>query len=251
MKSALYQGWVTHKRFATEATGDVAHEFRYRTTMPLLFLDELSEVVAQHPRWSMAGVNAVWFRRSDFGGDQGRSLENSIRDEVQLATGVRPQGRVAMLGHLRTWGFLFNPLTTFYVYAENEEDVDHVVLEVRSTPWLERHRYVLNGREPKQRFMKELHVSPFLGMDHEYVFSSTTPGEHLSLHLGNRRGEERIFDAGLSLDRVALDSTSMGKLVWRQPLMTYGVTCGIYREALKLWRKKAPFFTHPAKTPAK
>jgi hypothetical protein len=247
VRSALYQGWVTHKRFATDATGNVAHEFRYRTTMPLLFLDELSDVVSRHPRWSVTSPNVVWFRRRDFGGDVGLSLEDSIRDEVQRATGQRPSGRIAMLGHLRTWGFLFNPLTTFYVYEENGNDVAFVVLEVRSTPWLQRHRYVLRGNETKQRFAKQLHVSPFLGMDHEYVCSWASPGDHLSLHLGNRRGEERIFDAGLSLDRVTLDRASMGALVWRHPLMTYGVTYGIYREALKLWRKKAPFFSHPTK----
>jgi DUF1365 family protein len=239
---------VTHRRHATEATGGVAHEFRYRTTMPLLFLDELEDVVALHPRWSIERWNAVSIRRRDFGGDRSRPLEVTVRDEVERHTGHRPRGPVAMLGHVRTWGFLFNPLTTFFVYDDDGTSVEHVVLEVRSTPWMERHVYVLDGSRRHHRFAKRLHVSPFLGMDHEYVLNWSEPGERLSLHLGNRRGEERIFDASLALERRSIDRDSLADAVWRRPLATYGVTAAIYREALRLWRKRAPFHPNPSAT---
>jgi len=246
VKSALYQGWVRHKRFATEATGGVAHEFRYASTMPYLFLDELEDVARLHPRFSLTRPDALWFRREDFGGNRSVDLATSIRDEIAAAGFDRPTGPVAMLAHVRTWGFLFNPLVTFYVFNEHGE-VRFVVLEVRSTPWLERHRYVLDTSSPTHRFAKELHVSPFLTMDHDYVCTVPAPGERLSLHLGNRRGDERVFDASLSMQRQALTRASLSKLIWRRPLATYGVTFGIYREALRLWRKRAPFITHPNK----
>ena len=246
MNSAIYRGWVRHKRFATEATGQVAHEFRYASTMPYLYLDELEQLTALHPRFSTTRPDALWYRRHDFGGDRSVDLASSIRDEVAAAGFDRPSGRIAMLAHVRTWGFLFNPLATFYVFDEHGV-LAHVVLEVRSTPWLERHRYVLDAAASAHRFAKELHVSPFLTMDHEYVCTVPAPGEHLSLHLGNRRGDERIFDASLSMQRVAITKASLAKLIWRRPLATYGVTFGIYREALRLWRKRAPFITHPNK----
>ena len=44
-----------------------------------------------------------------------------------------------------------------------------------------------------------------------------------------------------------MNARNMQQLVFRRPFVTYGVTYGIYREALRLWRKKAPFFTHPGK----
>lgn len=246
MNSAIYRGWVRHKRFATEATGQVAHEFRYASTMPYLFLDELEQLTALHPRFSMIRPDALWFRRQDFGGDRTVDLATSIRNEIVAAGFDRPMGRIAMLAHIRTWGFLFNPLATFYVFDEHEV-LTYVVLEVRSTPWLERHRYVLDAGSTAHRFAKELHVSPFLTMDHEYVCTVPAPGDQLSLHLGNRRGDERIFDASLSMQRVAITKASLTTLIWRRPLATYGVTFGIYREALRLWRKRAPFITHPNK----
>jgi len=247
MRSALYEGVVTHQRHATAGTGDVAHGFSYRTTMPLLFLHELDQVAALHPRWSINRLNAVIVRRRDYFGDPASSLDNAVRDVVAERTGERPRGPIAMLGHVRTWGFLFNPLTTYFVYADDGDAVEHVVLEVRSTPWLERYLYVLDGSLSKHRFAKELHVSPFLGMDHEYVFTWSVPGEHLALHLGNRRGEERLFDASLNLHRVTLTRESLGATVWRRPFATYGVTAAIYRQAWSLWRKKAPFHPHPKK----
>jgi len=246
MRSALYEGWVRHQRHATAATGDVEHGFRYRTTQVFLFLDEIDEVCAQSIWWSAKHPCPVWFRRADFGGDTAVSLDASIRDEIQLRTGVRPSGRIALLGHLRTWGFLFNPLTTFYVYDESGE-LTHLVLEVRSTPWLERRRYVVDAHDPAPRFAKTLHVSPFLGMDHEYALRWSPPQQTLGIHLENWRGDEHIFDASLTLSRVEMNARNMQQLVFRRPFVTYGVTYGIYREALRLWRKKAPFFTHPGK----
>ena len=244
MKSALYEGTLTHRRYATDATGHVAHQFRYATLMPLLFLDEIAEVAALHPRWSAARPNAAWFRRRDYVGDPAVPLDTAVRDAVFASSGRRPAGPIAMLAHVRLWGWLFNPLCVYYCFDDPGENVEQVVLEVRNTPWHERHLYVLDGSSAHHRFAKAMHVSPFLGMDHEYVLSWTPPGEHLSLHLGNRRGRERIFDASLSLRRREISNESLGALVWRHPFTTVGVSAGIYRQALSLWRKKAPYHSY-------
>jgi len=245
VRSALYEGTVTHRRFATEATGQVAHDFTYATVMPLLFLDEIDDVVARHPRWSRSRMNAAWFRRRDYLGDPGVPLDEAVRDAVLALSGRRPSGPIALLGHVRLWGWLFNPLCVYYCYDHDGERVEQVLLEVRSTPWHERHLYALDGATTHHRFAKAMHVSPFLGMDHEYVMTWSNPGEHLSFHLGNRRGDERIFDASLSLSRREITRSSLGSLVWRRPFTTVGVSAGIYRQALSLWRKKAPFHPHP------
>ncbi|MDE3030823.1 MAG: DUF1365 domain-containing protein [Acidobacteriota bacterium] len=245
MRSALYQGTLTHRRYATEATGHVAHDFRYRTVMPLLFLDELDDVVARHPGWSRSRPNVAWWRRRDYLGDPRVSLEHAVRDAVEERSGRRPTGPIALLGHVRTWGWLFNPLCVYYCFDESGDRVDQLLLEVRSTPWHERHLYVIDGSSGAQRFAKEMHVSPFLAMDHEYVVNWSAPGEHLSFHLGNRRGEERVFDASLSLRRHEITSAALGGFLWRRPWTTFAVSAGIYRQAAALWRKGAPFHSHP------
>lgn len=245
MKSGLYEGMITHHRHATAATGNVAHDFRYSTLTPLLFLDELDALAAIHPRWSVRHANAAWFRRRDYLGDPATSLATAVADAVETRSGRRPIGDIAMLGHVRLWGWLFNPLCVYYCYDETGDRVDQILLEVRNTPWHERHLYVLDGATAHHRFAKAMHVSPFLGMDHDYVLTWSAPGDHLSLHLGNRRGDERIFDASLSLTRREIDRATLGTLVWRRPFQTLGVSAGIYRQALSLWRKKAPYHAHP------
>ncbi|MBW4030888.1 MAG: DUF1365 domain-containing protein [Acidobacteria bacterium] len=245
MRSALYEGTVTHRRFATEATGQVGHDFRYSTVMPLLFLDELDEVMSLHPRWSRTRPDVAWFRRRDYLGERGVTLDVAVRDAVHQRSGRRPVGPIALLGHVRLWGWLFNPLCVYYCFDESGVHVDQLLLEVRSTPWHERHLYVLDGASRTQRFAKEMHVSPFLAMDHDYVVNWSVPDQHLSFHLGNRRGEERVFDASLSLRRREITPTSLRHLIWRRPWTTVSVSAGIYRQAWALWRKKAPFHPRP------
>ena len=59
------------------------------------------------------------------------------------ATG-RP-GPVAVLTQLRTWGWLFNPITTYYCFDPTGSSVETDVVEVTNTPWHERTAYVLPG----------------------------------------------------------------------------------------------------------
>ena len=248
MRSGIYEGFVTHRRHATDATGNVAHRFRYPVTLPYLFLDELDEVADLHPMWSVGRPNAVWFRRADYLGDPAVTLDAAVRDGAEQRLGRRPSGPIAMLGHLRTWGWLFNPVTFYFCFNPNDMQVDIVVAEVTSTPWHERHVYAVGGDTEEHRFAKAMHVSPFLGMDHDYVMSWSTPGEHISVHLGNRRGSDRLLDAWLTLHRREPTRRELGHLVWRRPLQTYGVSAGIYRQALALARKGAPFHPHPGPT---
>jgi uncharacterized protein len=247
VKSAIYEGVVTHRRHKTPETGSVSHRFEQQLALPLLFLDEIDEFCAGHPLWSAKRPNAVWFRRTDFLGDPNVSLETSVRDIVCARLGRRPTGYVAMLANLRTWGWLFNPVSIYYCFKQDSDEIDAMVLEVTSTPWHERHVYVIDADENSHRFAKEMHVSPFLGMDQDYVMSWSQPGQRLSVHLGNRHGDSRLFDANMVLRRRGSSRADLASLVWRRP-HTYAVSANIYRQALRLFRKGAPF--HPRSEPS-
>lgn len=243
MKSVIYDGVVTHHRRATAETANVANEFEHHVTMPFVFLDELDDFLGLHPLWSKRRWHPVRFERSDYLGDPDTPLDVAVREEVAAKLGRRPSGPIAMLAHLRTWGWLFNPLTLYYCYSANGEDIDAIVLEVTSTPWHERHVYVVDGSELRARFPKEMHVSPFLGMGLEYVMTWSPPGERLSFHLGARHGATHVFDAGMVLRQRRASRQELGRMLWRRPLQTYGVSSHIYTQAARLVWKRAPF--HP------
>jgi DUF1365 family protein len=94
-------------------------------------------------------------------------------------------------------GVGFNPVR-FHFDMEGDE-VASLAAEVTNTPWGESHTYEFEGCGG--RADKVLRVSPFLDMDHEYVCRASVPGEHLTVHVENLRGGERVFDATLSLER--------------------------------------------------
>ena len=97
----------------------------------------------RHPLWSHERANAVSFRRRDYLGDPSMPLDRSVRDLVEQRTGRRPDGPISLLTQVRTWGWLFNPISVYYCFAPDGETVDAIVVEVTNTPWHERTTYVL------------------------------------------------------------------------------------------------------------
>ena len=157
-----------------------------------------------------------------------------------------------MLTHLRYFGYIFNPVTFYYCYDKEGKSVETIVAEITNTPWKERHCYVLcSSSNPKNlnkhRFEldKEFHISPFIDMDHRYIWSFTNPNDSLSVHMENYSEAEKHFDATLTLRQKPLTKSTLMKAIMTYPFMTIKVITTIHWQALKLWLKDAPFFEHP------
>jgi DUF1365 family protein len=216
----------------------------------LLDLAEVEAVMSLHPAWSAHRPAPVRFRRQDFLGDPAVPLEGAVRDLVSERTARRPEGPIALAANLRTWGWLFNPISLYFCAGPTGVvgrrcSISSLVVEVENTPWHDRHAYVV-GPPGLHRFAKELHVSPFLPMGLDYELRYTAPGERLTLGLDVLRGDRRLLSATLSLRRRPLDRAELGRLLWRHPAMTHRVTAGIYAHAVRLRLKGAPLFANPA-----
>ncbi|HET6551213.1 MAG TPA: DUF1365 family protein [Solirubrobacter sp.] len=152
------------------------------------------------------------------------------RADVARLAGEPLAGAIHVLAHPRG----FNPVSFYYCFAGG--DLRWLIAEVTNTPWGERHAYVLRGRAGT--LDKALHVSPFMGMDHEYVVRATAPGETLSLHIESRRGGRVAFDATLNLHRRPLRRRALlASSVRVLPL--------IYAHGIALMLKGIPQFPHP------
>jgi DUF1365 family protein len=130
--------------------------------------------------------------------------------------------------------------------------VETIVAEITNTPWGERHSYVLPvqadvapGAPLQFDLAKRFHVSPFMPMDVDYRWQFTQPGERLAVHMENLREGVRSFDATLNLARRPISSRSLAFVLLRFPLSTLRVVVAIYWQALRLWLKRVPVFTHP------
>jgi len=238
--SAVYEGWVRHRRF-----DPVAHEFRYPLFLIYLDLAELPGVLDPYPLWSARRRALARFRRADFLGDPSRPLDACVRDAVAAETGERPAGPVRLLAGLRYLGHSFNPVSFYYCF-DPDERVQAVVAEVENIPWREQHAYVLRRGESvgpvlSQKIEKQFHVSPFMGMDATYDFRASEPGETIAVSISSSAS----FDATLDLRRRELSRPLMARLLARYPAHSLAVVARIYGQALRLKLKGAPYHPHP------
>ena len=245
LRSAIYEGTLAHAR--NDAT---PHGFSYDVAMAWLALEELPNALDAHPLWSARRPAPMRFRRRDFHGPVGVPLDDAVRATVAEATGSWPRGPIRLLANLRTWGWSFNPIAFYFVLTPDATGVETLLAEVTNTPWHERHPYVIDvGGAPSldgSRVAKALHVSPFMDMDLEHELSFSRPGAPtMTIGMDDWRDDRKVFAATLRVERRPLDRSTMGAILRRHPLPAQKVSAGIYRQALALRLKGAPFRRHP------
>ncbi len=246
MQSALYEGFVSHRR-----SQPAVHEFRYPVFMVWLNLAELEEFFARSPFWSLEKFNWASFRRRDFINPQIADLRTAVCEEIRLQTGESFSGEIFLLTHVRYLGYCFNPVSFYYCFDNGK--LAWIVAEINNTPWNERFSYVLccDGDKPVQAFEfdKIFHVSPFLPMNMRYQWQFSAPADQLSVFMRNlqqeQNQEQEIFNACLLLQRHEASRQNLNRMLLRYPAVTVKTVAGIYWQAFRLWLKGTPFHDHP------
>ncbi len=244
--SALYSGWVRHRRYRP-----FPHSFRYKVFQVYLDLDHIDEAFAGRWLWSVNRRNVAEFRRSDFFGDSAKPLVQEVRDAVSQACGRPMRGPVRLLTHLRMLGHVANPVSLYYCHGA-DGTLEAILAEITNTPWGERHAYILDTKRATRRgrifewdFDKAFHVSPFLPVQRRYRWRLHAPDQELRVHMEVFDGDALDFDATLVFARKELDGRSLARALLQLPLMTAKVTAAIYWQALRLKWKGAQYFPKP------
>ncbi len=238
MRSGLYTGTVMHARVSP------AHNvFRYRVCFYVLDLDELPALDRQLGLFGWNRRNVVTLHDSDH-----------IDVRAYLAEHGVEADRIMLLTNLRVLGYVFNPVSFYYCYRDDE--LACIVAEVSNT-FGEMLPYLLSPEnqvaDGGQRFSyehdKKLHVSPFFSLDQGYRWWFTEPGDELSVRIDLDEDGGRPFWATLQGRREELTAASLARSLVRYPLMPQRVTALIHLQAARLWLKRVPFVHKPPFVP--
>jgi len=247
MDSALYRGNLRHRRFQPRE-----HSFTYPVFMAFLDIDRLPELMNISPFSSYNSWNWTSYHERDHFGDSQKSLRLRLRHDAAARGISLPEGQIFLLTHLRYFGYVFNPVSFFYCY-DRTGNLSMVLSEVNST-FGESHNYWLtpanqkpNAAANRYQTGKSMHVSPFQPMELDYDWIFTPPSDRLVAHMNTRADGKINFDATLQLARRPWESKELVSALASYPFMTLRVIAAIHWEALKLWWKGVPVYTHPAK----
>ena len=237
MISSIYNGTVIHKRFKPKK-----HFFRYKVFSLFVDLSELNTLEKKISFFSYNNFNLVSFFDKDHGNRDGSSLVEWVKKNLK-ENGINSEEiKVRLLCYPRILGYVFNPLSVFYVYNKNENLIS-VLYEVKNT-FGEQHTYIFkvnNGQLLQHNCSKKFHVSPFIEMNCDYFFKILKPSEKISVIINQYQLNEKILYASQDGIRVAFTSSELIKSYLKHPLMTFKIISAIHFEAFKLWVKGINF----------
>lgn len=251
--AGLYTGRLRHRRFTPRK-----HAFTYNLFMAWLDIDRIPELMERSALTSYNRFNWASFDERDHFGDPDQPLRRRVEDDARAHGVELPDGPVFLLTNLRYLGYCFNPISYYFCYHPSGR-LDAVLAEVNSTFGESRNYWLWSqNRQPavnalRYRCPKTMHVSPFMNMNLDYEFVLTEPSRNLVTHMTTierdmpRESSQPFFDATLTLEHRPWTSRNLAAVLLRHPWMTGKVIGAIHWQALRLFLKRIPVFTHPGR----
>ena len=236
--SFIYTGNVVHKRFKPKI-----HFFKYKVFSLLLDLSEIHLLDKNLKIFSYNKFNIVSFYDKDHGARDGSSIQNWVIDNLKKNNIDTNNIQIKLLCYPRIFGYVFNPLSIFYVYDKNLNLIS-ILYEVKNT-FGEQHTYVfktdINNNLIQHTCKKKFHVSPFIEMDCVYFFRLLKPSNTISVIIDQNDKEGKILYASQDGVKSEINNFNLTKSYLKHPLMTFKIILAIHFEAFKLWSKGIKF----------
>ena len=231
--SKIYTGKVIHRRFKPKE-----HYFKYSVFSLLIDLDELEDIQKEISIFSYNKFNIISFFDKDHGERDSSSLKNWVYSNLKTL-GIEEEVKIKLLCYPRIFGYVFNPLSIFFVYNQNDKLIS-ILYEVKNT-FNEQHTYIFRVDDENKLIQnncsKKFHVSPFIEMNCKYFFRILSPDEKLSVIIDQYDQEGKILFASQDGKRAELNSSQLFKSYLKHPLMTIKIISEINFEEFKLWMK--------------
>ncbi len=241
-------------------------------------IEELAQVSQRTLFWSYNRFNLISLYDKDLLKSGKKTVRETLSEAIsdQLGQSITSAQPIYVLTLPRYLGVAFNPVTFYWVYDVHNPTLKFIAAHITNTPWHERFLYCFNceqthtestatasnhtQRSPVYRFLldKKFHVSPFMPMKLKYDWrfkldqvqdSTQNPAQssnHSVIHMQLKQHGKLIFDATMQFNLEPLTDRKKNLFALLYPLQSLKIVLAIYWQALRLYLKKIPFFSHPA-----
>jgi uncharacterized protein len=236
MNSCIYNGVVKHQRFKP-----IKHSLNYKTFSLLVDLDEIETLANNISIFSLNRFNIFSFYDLDHGARDGSPIKDWVLKNIKKFNISNNITKIKLLCYPRIFGYVFNPLSIFYCYENN--DLRSIFYEVKNT-FNEQHTYIFkikNNEKIEQKCKKKFYVSPFIDMETYYNFKLLNPKDKLSIFIKQTDGEETVLTATQTGEKREFSFKQLLINFFKYPLMTIKIISSIHYEAFFLWKKGAVY----------
>lgn len=236
---AIYAGHVVHKRLRPKP-----HALRYRVFTVLVDLESIDALGERLRLFSRNRFNVFSLYDKDHGPGDGSDLVEVARSALKTAHRPYDGRKILLLCYPRVFGYVFNPLSVYYVYAPDGE-LETLIYEVNNT-FGERTSYVLASGDAApgglytQACPKLMYVSPFADGRGDYSFHISQPADAALVAVMLSDANGALIKTHFRGTREQMTDGRLVSLLLRYPLLTLKVVAAIHFEALKLWLKGVP-----------
>lgn len=241
MTSSLYDCTVMHHRLRP-----VRHRFVYRLFMFCLDLDEIDSLAARSWFMSRNRWNLFSFRDSDHLQRGHATVRENLIDLIRSRGITEEIGKIYLITHLRTLGYVFNPVSFYYVFDTFGTPLC-AVAEVHNT-YREQKNFIARpdartGDTFRMMEQKFFYVSPFVDLDAFMDFRMKVPTDQLRIRIDDVQHTNKLIVTTLTGERKPVTDRMLLWYALRFPLVTVQVIFKIHWQALLLYVKGLPY--HP------
>ena len=176
------------------------------------------------------------------------SVKENIRAYLK-AQGVGEKiKRIQLMTNVRTFGFIFNPVSFYFCFDADENPVC-VVSEIGNTFGELKYFYLGPETQKAQAFsdrqVKYYYISPFTDLDNVLDFRIQVPDDRLNITIDTLKNGEKFFWSSMTGPRRKIKTSTLMWYTVKYPLVTFKVIFLIHWHAAMLhFIKKVP---HQAK----
>ena len=218
----MARGTVLHKR-----RKPFVHGLKFKTYLWLIDPDN------ENPKGLLT--------KDHFGGEAKTFREAIATFAKSRGETLEPNDKVKMLTAVRHFGYVFNPLTVYWIYTM-ENNLKWVILEIHNT-YGDRHAHLVKVNETGQTEMaKEFYVSPFFTIEGNYKVTAKLDEKRVAVAVNLHQAGELVFTASFQGELVK--PTLMARI--RTPFATQQAMVRIKAHGIWLWIRRLPVVKRPA-----